>query len=324
MSAKLRIQGLSWAIICPVALLCSLTDSAAKASEALPKVITYSVGYRTTAPAPPHNVVELGIITVCGKALCMKFTRYDGGMNLPRAPTELPHEMHAPTRSPRCFDERIATINPSESGQRTVKFSQESDGFLIATDQFQYRWTTDPEVSDSYVLTEIRNATDTIQLDQAVGFAFVSSAPVFGSIKQKQIDTYFNGDIYHKDTLMGVADDWKHQLSSIDFRRFKATPTGETLLLTREGNPKVKKRIGKPIWVQNSIILKRNDDPISPLVQEYGHDFNMNGCFDEFGHNKLLLPVRGDANAIRAFVYIEYSPDKLDGVPMISVGRYYR
>lgn len=52
MIAKLRVHDLSWAIIFPIALLCSLTNSAAKAAEAQPKVITYSVGYRTTEVAP--------------------------------------------------------------------------------------------------------------------------------------------------------------------------------------------------------------------------------------------------------------------------------
>jgi hypothetical protein len=47
------------------------------------------------------------------------------------------------------------------------------------------------------------------------------------------------------------------------------------------------------------------------------------GCFDEFGHNKLLLPVL-HGGAVSAFVFIEYSPDTRDGVPMISVGRYFK
>lgn len=323
MSVNPRNQRFAWPIVWSFLFACTSISAFGKDANDQSQVITYSAGYRIVG-ANAHNVVELGIITSCGQALCMKYARYDGEKNIPRVPTEYRHAMRAPFRSPKCHDELIATIIPSEAGEAKVKFNPESDGFSIETDLFNFRWRADPKLTDAYVLAEITQSDNVSRFDQVEGFAFTSHTQVIGSIKATQLAAHFNGEIYHKDTLMGVADDWKFSSSSIDFRHFTVSDTGEVLMMSQPGHPDVIKRVGKPLWVQNSIILARGQSPIAPLVQEYGHDFNMNGCFDEFGHNKLLLPIGGEANAIRAFVYIEYSPDKFDGVPMISIGRYYK
>jgi hypothetical protein len=93
---------------------------------------------------------------------------------------------------------------------------------------------------------------------------------------------------------------------------------------TQRGREDVIRKYGKEMWQEKGFILTRGNELLSPLIEEYGHDFNMNGCFDEPGHNKLLLPVSDDNAFARAFVYIEYTPNYKSGFPMISVGRYYR
>ena len=83
--------------------------------------------------------------------------------------------------------------------------------------------------------------------------------------------------------------------------------------------------MSKQISAHHSLLPPQNNsgDRLRYYNHEYGHDFNANGCFDEFGHNKLMLPILRNS-AVIAFLFIEYTPDKLDGVPMLSVGRYFR
>jgi hypothetical protein len=78
------------------------------------------------------------------------------------------------------------------------------------------------------------------------------------------------------------------------------------------------------MWVQNSIVLARERGAIAPLIQEYGHDFNRDGCFNEPGHNKMMLPIPDENGGVQALIYIEYTSDFLRKFPMMSVGRYYR
>lgn len=78
------------------------------------------------------------------------------------------------------------------------------------------------------------------------------------------------------------------------------------------------------MWVHSTVVLTRPDETIAPLVQEYGHDFDMDGCFNEQGHNKFMLPVSDSAGQVTALVYVEYTSDLKRGFPMLSVGRYHR
>jgi hypothetical protein len=125
--------------------------------------------------------------------------------------------------------------------------------------------------------------------------------------------------------LMGVMDEWFQKQSSLDFRKFRTFSSSQVMGFDQPARSEVVRKYNKPMmWVQHSVLPSQaSAGRLNYLLHEYGHDFNANGCFDEFGHNKLLLPVL-HGGAIAAFVYIEYSPDTRDGVPMISVGRYFR
>jgi hypothetical protein len=125
---------------------------------------------------------------------------------------------------------------------------------------------------------------------------------------------------------MGPQDEWQRSRTSIDFRMFgSGDGSSPVLSMTRDGHPDVLKRYRKKVQVQHSVLPPT--DPSGSALRyfhhEYGHDFNANGCFDEFGHNKLMLPVVRD-DAVVAFLFLEYTTDELDGVPMLSVGRYFR
>lgn len=50
---------------------------------------------------------------------------------------------------------------------------------------------------------------------------------------------------------------------------------------------------------------------------------NTDGCFNEPGHKKLMLVAHRQGQP-RAIVYAEYAQDMRDGVPLLSVGRYFR
>jgi hypothetical protein len=51
-----------------------------------------------------------------------------------------------------------------------------------------------------------------------------------------------------------------------------------------------------------------------------GHDFNMNGCYEESGHQLMILADRGAEGVGRAVV-LEYSAES-DGWPLLGVGFY--
>jgi len=162
-------------------------------------------------------------------------------------------------------------------------------------------------------------------LEQPVGFAYESEDLTGRQIRSADFIAYFDGQIAHKNMLMGVLDEWFQKRSIIDLRKFRSSSASPVMGFDQPGLPDVVRKYNKPMmWVHNSVLPPQViSGRLNYIHHEYGHDFNTNGCFDEFGHNKLLLPVL-HGGLISALVYIEYTPDPRDGVPMISVGRYFR
>jgi hypothetical protein len=191
----------------------------------------------------------------------------------------------------------------------------------VAWSDFRYRWVADPKARDGYTLAEVsykRNGP----LEQAVGFGFSSNDELKGSLTKSQLAFYYKGEIYHKTAFTQVKGQWSYAPSTFDFRPYQEAQNGNVLIRSLAGDAAIVQKYGKPMWVQSSIVLARRAQAISPLVQEYGHDFNMDGCFNESGHNKLMLPI--GEGSVAALVYIEYTSDVERGFPMLSVGRYYR
>ena len=167
--------------------------------------------------------------------------------------------MGAPYRSPRCEDQPIGTIIPSESQEYRTRLNQVSTGFVVEVGQIEYHWVADPQVVNAYVLTNATRPTVSGGIDKIVGFAFASDAPVKGPIKPGQVAGRFDGHIFHKNFYMGVADDWLSYPSKIDFRQFTETNSGEVLMRTQLGQPDVIQKYGKTMWQHSSFVLTRDD-----------------------------------------------------------------
>jgi hypothetical protein len=296
------------------------SSAAAEDGPSLPAVFTFAAGYKIDVPAP-ENVVELGVIKQCGKkAWCMDISRYDSAKMLPTSPTRYTHGMHAPYGNKTCSNGPVMTVKGSTDNQVKVTVQPTDDGFSVAWSDFVYRWVADPKAHDGYTVSEIKYKNE--PLEQAVGFAFASDSERKGNLTKADLAYYYKGEIYHKTALTRVEGDWSYAPSSFDFRTYEETGDGNVLIRSLPGDPRVVKKYGKPMWVGSTIVLARGTDSLSPLIQEYGHDFNMDGCFDEAGHNKFMLPI--GKRSVDALIYVEYTPDKPRGFPMLSVGRYYR
>jgi len=287
-------------------------------------VLYFSAGWRVSQPAP-QNVLQLGAVFRCGVDWCMEYEEFYGKDNLPRSPLSYRHEMDAPYGTGRCTNEQVTTIHGVIHNDVPVQVIDERRGFVLRAGVYEYTWERDTSPAGGFVLVNARETGSDGAFEQPVGFAYESEDQRGWQIRPADLSGHFGGQIAHKDMLMGAMDDWSKKESSIDFRKFTSSSTQPLMGWDIPALPDVVKKYKKPMmWVHHSVLTPQADSGrLHYILHEYGHDFNANGCFDEFGHNKLLLPVF-HSDLISAFVYIEYNPDPRDGVPMISVGRYYR
>jgi hypothetical protein len=281
--------------------------------------LLFASGYRKEG----RNFVELGVVTRCGETSTVYISRYDASKNLPRIETGYQHEMRAPHRSPSCTDHYITAVATDQSVQANGTSTATSNSLKIEIPSLQYGWIADPKAPSAYTLSTLVDS-NAAAIDQVVGFAFQTEAPLQGPVTPRQITYRFKGDMFHKNSDAGPRDPWQVLQSPLDLTAFTSQKGGAILAQTRIGSANVIAQRGQEIWWQNSLLLDRDQSALSPLLQVSGHDFNNNGCFDELGHNRMLLPIPDNEKNVRAMVYIEYSPEPNDGIPMLSVGRYYR
>lgn len=276
------------------------------------------LGYRVGGGSG-QNIVELGSLARCDQGHCLTLRRFEGRLNLPRTPlTKYVHHMAAPFRSLTCSDQPLHEIKGALMSPVVTGLAQSGDELIVRTEQHAYVWRVDSKLGHGYILSRLKGAFRGQEPDQAVGFAFSGQAPT-SALTPDQFQQRYKGDIFHKNIFKAPQNDWESMSSALSISRF--TYSAPLFLLTQPGNAEVVKRKKRQVWSHNSILLIPDADT-AHLVQEYGHDFNMNGCFDEQGHNKLLLPVMRKGKIVD-MVYLEYTPDARDGVPMMSVGRYY-
>ncbi|MGH7183772.1 MAG: hypothetical protein ACREJN_17600 [Nitrospiraceae bacterium] len=286
-------------------------------------VLYFAVGWRVNEPSP-QNVLQLGTIFRCGVVWCMEYEEFPGRDNLSRSPLPHRHEMEAPYGDGQCTNEHLTTIHGVTHRDVPAQVRDEEHGFVLQAGDYEYTWERDLSPAGGFVLVTARDIESEGVFEQPVGFAYESEDQKGRQIRSGDLTGYFDGQIAHKDMTMGVMDDWSEQQSSMDFRKFRSSSTQPLLGFDQPGIPEAVRKYNKMMWVHHSVLLPQAiSGRLNYILHEYGHDFNTNGCFDEFGHNKLLLPVL-HSDLISALVYIEYTPDKRDGVPMISVGRYYR
>lgn len=286
-------------------------------------VLYFAVGWRVNEPLP-QNVLQLGAIFRCGDAWCMEYEEFTGKDNLPRAPLPYRHEMAAPYGNGRCTNEHLTTIHGVIHRDVPALLLDEERGFAVRAGIYEYTWERDTSPAGGFVLVKARDTDSDVLFEQPIGFAYESEDQKGRQIRVGDLNGYFDGQIAHKDMTMGVMDDWSEQHPSMDFRKFSASSTQPLLGFDQPGLPEAVRKYNKMMWVHHSVLPPQAiSGRLNYILHEYGHDFNTNGCFDEFGHNKLLLPAL-HGGLISALVYIEYTPDTRDGVPMLSVGRYFR
>lgn len=292
------------------------------AAAALPLAYCFSAGWRSGG-AQGHTWVALGVVYRGDDGWCAEIEAFSGRANLPLVPLSERHAMHTPSGQQQCFDGPIKTVNGMRTEERGVGVSIDADGLRWRLGGRAFEWRRD--ALGGFVLAELGDpGTADGAVDQAVGFAYEADefSSAFGSPQDLGA---FDGEIQHKNANSTAGAPWEHKRSTMDFARFAHVRPGSAVRnFAVPGQAHVVARYGKPMWVQHGLLLL---PPASPrlrwLLHEYGHDFNHNGCFDEQGHNKLMLPVlqRGQ---VEALVYVEYTPDPRDGVPMVSVGRYFK
>lgn len=308
---------LVWLLIVPV-----VAAAQGKGNE----VLNFSVGWRADS-SRSENVLQLGTVYSCPTGWCVVVEEYSGSLNLPRVRLDYRHTMQADTHVEGCKDEYLTTVKGARSAELKAQLRNTGSGYVLEAGRYRYVWSRDPENPTGYLLQEAGEiAPGGRQYSQPVGFSYWSNDARETHFERTQYNGYFDGQIAHKDTLTGVRDDWNVTRTSIDFRKFSVAIDGSPVLsLTTGGHPEVLKRMKKPVSVHQSVLPPSNQtgDRLRFFNHEYGHDFNANGCFDEFGHNKVMLPVLHE-NSVVAFVFVEYTYDKFDGIPMISVGRYHR
>lgn len=284
------------------------------------EVLQYAVGYRVAAPRL-QNVVELGTLYRCKTGYCVDRQVFEGRLNLPVSNLPYKHQLKAPYRSPKCQDGPIRIVRGDFSHSLANMVSLLDERRLqVRVAGLQYDWERDGDAASGYRLVDIARDQGAEPLDQVVGFAFAGQR-LSGVLMPEQLMPRYAGEMFHKDMRMTPSDDWRAQSSSLLAERFRKVSGAPVLTLSNLGKPEVSERAKRDIWVGNDLVLAPESEG-GALVQEYGHDFNANGCFDERGHNKQILPVLRDGK-VMAMVYVEYTPDIRDGVPMISVGRYY-
>lgn len=287
------------------------------------KVFTFAAGYRVETPTP-RNFVEYGVIRKCGTSWCVNIEKYDSAKLLPRVPTKYIHEMNAPYGNHSCSNGPVSRVAKDVIEEGKTQLRVDRDGIYFQIKDYRYHWIVDEKATNGYTLAEITVGTINKSLEQTVGFAFSSDSEFVGDLLPEQVNQKYRGEIYAKTAFTKVDGPWDFKPSIIDFRSFKVIDDGAVLSQTEPGQPAIVKKYGGPMWQQNSIILTRGREVIAPVIQEYGHDFNRDGCFNEQGHNKMLLPVLGADGSVQDFVYIEYTSDFERNFPMMSVGRYYR
>jgi len=290
------------------------------------EVLNFAAGWRIEGERP-QNVLQLGTVYSCTTGWCVEVEEYPGGMNLPRRRLDNRHEMRLHTGAEGCIDEYLTTVKGVRSVESGAHLRQTDTGYVLETESRRYSWASEPGNPTAFLLREVSSIGQSVALyPQTVGFAYWSEEAKNAHYVRSQYNAYFDGQIAHKNTLMGVLDDWQESQTSLDFRKFSAA-TGSSPVLSFEqaGHPEVLKRMKKLVDAHHSVLPPTDvtTDRLRFFNHEYGHDFNANGCFDEFGHNKIMLPILKDSD-IAAFVFVEYTHDKLDGIPMLSVGRYFR
>lgn len=303
-------------------LLLWLVPVPLRALEAPERTFVFAIGYQEEEPA--GDILYLGSVRLepNGRAVIGRY-RYDALANrLPRPlPGHLP-VMQAPYGDGRCQSRPVAAA-PEEFADLIGRWRTLAENGLELEMAGQIlQWRADPAVKDAYVLSGMRNPAGRTPLRPA-GFAFLGTGSENRrALAQTDFADRYQGTILHKDARQRPADPWREESSALLLSLFHSQQNDPDLLeLSRPGQAAVSARAGREIWSHNAFLLNQKTDLPGIIYQDYGHDFNGNGCYDEPGHSKTILPLVPSGGPVRSMVYIEYSYNR-DGYPIVSVGRY--
>lgn len=287
-------------------------------------VLYFATGWRVGEPSA-QNRLQLGVVYRCDPAWCLEYEEFSGKDNLPRSPLSYSHNMTAPYGKHGCTDEHLTTVRGVIYSGLPARIAETKRGFVLRTRVYEYTWERDTSQESGFILVKARGEDGKDDYEQPIGFAYESEEKTGRPISRDDLTGYFDGQIYHKNMLVRVMDEWSIKRSSIDFDKFTHSRTSTPLMeFDQPPVADIVRKYKKAFWVHHTVLPSTVVfERLTYTLHEYGHDFNGNGCFDEFGHNKMLLPVFRNGE-IAALVYVEYSPDKRDGMPMISVGRYFK
>lgn len=301
-------------------LVCSIMSTSSHAEN--PKLegmqMVFAIGYETTGKAVNNNVL-IGSYTFKKQSFLAEYKEFDANANLKPKKGAFRHNLKAPYGKHACENRTIEI--PSESAIKSVEgtWHIEGNSLKLTIDTQTYEW--DIEVDEgSYKLRNIRDNATKQDLPLAVGFAYVSENQTARvKLKKENFLPYYRGDIYHKNNFATAQTPWEFKPSGMKVSVFAESDNGDTLHYSSRG-----KAESKGAWIGNSLLLNQDEKSSYIIYQDLGHDFNKNGCYDEFGHTKIILAAHNaSSTTIHNMVFIEYSY-AFDGFPLISVGRYYR
>lgn len=310
--SRRRILGSSLRGVLAVLLLAAAALAIAQQAGQPPARMVFALGYGTN-DLPMNNFVAIGTYAFDGGSVAAEFAEFDALANRKPHKASVRHEMRAPYGRGACTNKLIDL--PTESARRAVRgvWSAEGDALRLRLGTLAYEWNPEEGVEGSYLLSRVTDGTRELPL--AVGFAYVSQGTVPARLTKESFLPWYDGEIYHKDNHAVAETPWKLMPSGLKISAFTGREGGNVLSFAIPG------RIAGT-WVQNSILLNHGE-PAPVFYQDLGHDFNRNGCFDEYGHNKVLLGAwDAGGGAPRRIVYVEYSY-AADGFPLLSVGRYH-
>lgn len=284
------------------------------------KHMVFAVGHGTLDKLM-NNYVLVGDYVFNEQSLLAEYKEFDANADLKPKKAAFRHNLEAPYGKRACEDKMIDM--PSESANRSIKGAWQVNGKILklTINKKTYEWEAEDGSDGGYKLRGIRDDAASQNLPLAVGFAYLSSdANAPAKLKKDNFLKYYRGDIYHKNNFAIAKTDWEFKPSGLKVSGFLESNGGSVLSYSAVGTAE-----NKGAWVGNGMLLNYDEKSSHAIYQDLGHDFNRNGCYDEFGHNKVILAAYNDdiPLVIRGMVYIEYSYT-FDGFPMLSVGRYYR
>lgn len=280
----------------------------------------FAAGYGTKSE-PMDNYVLIGELDFSERDAAANYAEYEADADRkPSKAAPFLQDLQAPYGVHNCVNKVIDIPTPSAHHSSKAKWTRSGNKLQITVDSLNYEWQADPAGGDgAYKLTKLTDNSGQ-EMPLAVGYAYAAKKrPDLAPLRREKLLPYYNGDIYHKDNYAYAPTAWKAMPTGLKISIFTERYDGNVLSYSSPGTV-----VNKGAWVGNSLLL--NYDKSNPMLiyQDLGHDFDKNGCYDEYGHAKAMLAApNGDENVISRMVFIEQSYS-FKGFPLLSVGRYHR